>query len=523
MLGILSLDLITVILEEYIGADVRRMSALDVACCGRSNRAELLAVLAHVRSHFPDKSDALKGSAMSNYLQWVSARAMPISQLSIDSDDLAQAADILKNASSTLLRVEKVTLRNNPSDTTCSDALVAFLACLPHLSEFVCSEYVVAVEVARLCGRRLKALHLLTIASPPHMHISENTLKLIRRSMFDDTALIAIAEHCVELKSIHADLGQCSEATIEQAFSKLGRHLEEVSIVCNQLDHSLAHKITSLCPHLTKFALLSNASYRPNADFSPSATLAFDAITQNCPAIRTVQLLGATISISLVNGHDARAQDGTHGFWTPGGGVIQAICSTVPMRSVFLRKLSAAMLRLLAEVIGPNLDAVSGWLADDVDDKVLIDLLSHCPNLITLRMHCALADQITDASLSQIFALCPFISTLKLIGYHRGADAAFLELLQGFQAPCLNRLFIDRFLSSKAVLVDALAMIAQCFPTLIWLKVFDSGGRRYIKSFTMPTTPEKRPWIRGAIRDAGFRVDRAALDPDQISSAEDCF
>lgn len=517
MLKELPLDLITTIIEEFIVACevAKHLSALDVACCNHSTRAELLGLLARVRCKSPEPFPEL-APLFVNFVMWIGRRSVKLSQFVLNTGlDLQVVTGLL----ATCPTVQQVRIG---SCSQYGNRLAPFLDCFPSLSQALLFD-IIGQQFPYIANRNLRVLHLTGLTSyhgyerfNPLVFITvlvslRGTLQELSCDGLNNDALKAVAELC-QLKRFAADFGRIGKSEFVQALSKLGLHLEELEIADKGWNRGhlrdVIHQVLPSCPRLQKISVKT-------PDMLSDTTAFLSAVIVNCPCIERVNVDGSDGGefTATSNGADGRRMyyKAKFGAYCDSADA-KAVYSVLSFGSILFHnrcRASHDWLQCMADISGTRLEVIDLSLDGKMKDRHLTYFFTHCPNLICVCLDCESADIASSASncMSQIFALCPRISTFRLTGCSLIDDDSFLQALTGCPSSCLQRLYIDKFLSSKSVLRKALKKIIKCFPSLNWLTAYappDPNFQLGMAYFGDSTDDALPPWVAATIVAAGL-------------------
>lgn len=502
MLILLPLDIVRVVLEEFVVIDVVGLSRLDVAACSRQQRPDLLRLLPLLRPQSPQgvPLEAQGSIDTRACLHWVAVRGVHLPELQVHVMDIEAIASSLALSGLSVPSVTSLHLSCRDSMesayTPNSTLFLQFMALFPGLRALSlwywaspAAMHLTCIEQLSLCPQ-LHLEELYVEVTAPWMDVSRlpplSSAELLCRlpalrklklaTEVQDAVLLELAAHLTGLQCLSITcLGIRHASSIHAVCSAHASSLTEVTLAWDKhllLTDELACSIASTCTNLTLLDIA--VDYDPYNPQAHASTIAH--IISVCPRIAIIKLWGDgdtegnLTKLSIAAGRcDAQ-------FYDLPGSVMLEICEalTLPVRKVaFLpsdQDLPAALIRYVGDRFGDSLEVVldlmDGVLHDKlIDEKAWMYLLQHSPHLREFLMPKNMFTVITDKTLQCLSTSCPLLTAED---FHRRdfSDAAVISFLE--HCRCLTSI---RFNGCRKLTDAVLVKIADLCPVLSSLDI----------------------------------------------------
>lgn len=280
LFDVIPYDILHLIAEDYLGGDVETLSCLDVACCNRAARPELLALLSTVHA-----APSPVVNELANFIVWIAARRIQIAMLHVNVESLTDFAGVVLEANieadlppAAIVTVDGIALNGNDEDLD-GASLPVFLSHFPNLTSIDCSEWasITNLQVTALsCCGQLKRLNLsnndsLTAGAIAWLVCFKGgTLQELSCDVLDDDALGRVAKHCHRISHLRLSCVECiSSENLELLCIANAGQLETLVVVEEGYFDILdaVRNITVVCKKIKRLLLCENNRNR-NEDWS---------------------------------------------------------------------------------------------------------------------------------------------------------------------------------------------------------------------------------------------------------------
>lgn len=453
MFACLPFDIMWLIWGEFVDANDKGLSTLDVAFCNHSMRADILRLLAKSKISTNFGGHVMKGEQLGMYLNWVAMRNVHCqSELFVKSADIPS---MMRYLSHPMEQVTKMCFFSPfPQSYDVISSIASFIACFPALQEIDCdaffgaacelTDYHLKGFINMKCPlKTLKIANCLDVSGAMMTLVLSavaNTLQDLTCNALDDTALICLSH---ELKHLQYLRMACDHihtlSSLQQFCSCMSNSLKSLVLFRTSpnkgdrvsLDDTLVETIASAAVNLSYlqvsgFGLLDE----------PAVTVkSLRYVLDNNPNIATISLRDTTIFVEerLDNGNIVvEMRCGAYG----GNDFIASFCS---VDNLVVQKLedhdffrcNRKTLRLMGNRWGQSLKEVECEFDDSVRDADFEYFLECSPNITAMELN--YSKGIGDSGLSMVPIFCSKLEVLKISYFYIITDEGMLRLLKGYQ------------------------------------------------------------------------------------------
>lgn len=510
-------DLIVVLIADWVQVGLAGLSRLDVACCNRSSRG----CFRHIASIVRIREDKAR-KQISNMLTWLHSRRVCLELFSVGAR-IARSLDQAEHAVLTdALEVNAKALKVVPCPVTgVSFKICHLLSYFPNLTamdwgdcdlsdaqlfEMAAMRYSLRSLSLRLC----KNLSVRAIAEI--VASAKDSIEQLHCEGIDDWLMLALADHCTNLRQLTCCSIDKLEVTSMMAFCASNPHLSHVTIDGPAVTNDMVAVM------LTARSLMKEIHIGTRS----AATLdVLEFITGNDSGYEN-KLTQFTLSGTVIkffpssSSSNSSSNKGYCEVTVKHRGELFASRSSLrhlrtPLHHILHSRgdcgiISSNELRLLADLHGHTLEYASLMPGDSVQRSDVQYFLMHCPHLRTLFFSTEHedVDLLSDEDVRNLPTWCPDINRFGFIDCAPGlTDDALIYALSKWSPNNIDKI---NLYGCRLVTDKALTAIQQYCPNIGALYVWRTAISKEALLDTMLALSENRALYEVAPPDVQSKV-----------------